>query len=195
MEAFQVPHLRHQVEKYRLAAEEVRLECKNLTEALGNVQITHATNLEEEHLKYQKDIEELIETQRNQILQCEFLPLKSLSYLLTIFSVTSQHSEVQRQLQLEKETVEQHLKQKHDKQLGRLRLELEKVQKSHEEALDILREENDCIREQIDEHRLALEQTHRENQKLRNDYQARETQMKHEVKLGNVNQLVINKTY
>lgn len=69
------------------------------------------------------------------------------------------------------------------------------MQKSHEEALDILREENDCIREQIDEHRLALEQANRENQKLRNDYQARETQMKHEVKLWNVNQLVINKSY
>lgn len=76
MEAFQVPHLRHQVEKYRLAAEEVRLECKSLTETLGNVQITHATNLEEERLKYQKDIEELIETQRNQILQCKFLLFK-----------------------------------------------------------------------------------------------------------------------
>lgn len=101
---------------------------------------------------------------------------------------------MQRQLQLEKETIEQRLKQKHEEQLGRLRLELEKVQKSHEEALDILREENDCIREQIDEHRLALDQANRENHKLRNDYETRETQMKHEVKLVNFNQLHINKT-
>lgn len=87
MEAFQVPHLRHQVEKYRLAAEEVRLECKSLTEALDNLQISHVTNLEEERLKYQKDIEELIQTHRNQILQSEFLPLKSFS--LTYNSVFS----------------------------------------------------------------------------------------------------------
>lgn len=55
------------------------------------------------------------------------------------------------------------------------------MQKSHEEALDILREENDCIREQIDEHRLALEEANRKNQNLHNEYEARETQMKHEV--------------
>lgn len=73
------------------------------------------------------------------------------------------------------------MNQKHDEQLTTLRKELEKLQKSHEEALDILREENDCIREQIDEKRLELEKANHESVKLKEDYETKEIKLKEEV--------------
>ncbi|XP_066151700.1 restin homolog [Euwallacea fornicatus] len=162
--AYQVPQLKKQVDKYRLEAEEVRLVCIELETALSDIKLKNVASIEDERIRYRKDIADLNEKHRHQILQ-----------------VNSQHAEAQEHLRQEKDLHEQQLREKHDEQLAKLRKELEKIQRSYEEALDILREENDCIREQIDENRSALEKSNLDNQKLRDDCESKETQWRQEV--------------
>ena len=96
--------------------------------------------------------------------------------------VTSQHEEVKQQLALEKADALYTLTQKHDEQLATLRQELQKLQRSHQETLEILSEENDVIREQIDEKRLDLERMNHESLKLKQDYECKEVKLKEEVR-------------
>ncbi|CAG9759782.1 unnamed protein product [Ceutorhynchus assimilis] len=161
VEAFEVPNLRRQVEKLSLEAEELRLACRLLDESFGKERLKHLTAIEEERVRCQNDIEDLIETHRNQIAQ-----------------LTSQQAEANEQLRLEKNISEQQLNRRHDEQLSTLRKELDKLQQSHEEAVDILREENECIREQIDEKRQELERANHESAKLRKDYETKEIKLK-----------------
>lgn len=72
MEAYQVPHLRRQVEKLRLEAEEIRLAYRHLEDALGDEKRKHVAAIEEERVRCRKDITELIENHRHQIAQCKF---------------------------------------------------------------------------------------------------------------------------
>nr|CAI5841018.1 unnamed protein product [Callosobruchus analis] len=125
VEAYKVPSLRRQVQKYRLEAEEVRLACQKLEETLAEERVQQIEIIEQERIRCRKDIAD---------------------------TVTKQHED----------------------QLLTLKLECEKLQRTHEEALDILREENDSIREQIDQRRMEAEQARQECKnmnKLQNDYE------------------------
>ncbi|KAL1490171.1 hypothetical protein ABEB36_012908 [Hypothenemus hampei] len=162
--AYQVPHLQRQVEKYRLEAENIHLTCKDLKALLEETRLKHQAFIEDERVKFREDVNKLKQDHQNYILQ-----------------LTGQHDKKIRQLNTEKNSLEQHVKQKYHEQLAALRRELDKLQKSHDEALEILREENDCIREQIDEQRLELEKAREESDKLKNDYHNREEHFKGEV--------------
>lgn len=76
------------------------------------------------------------------------------------------------------------LGKQNDEKLLTLKLEFEKLQKTHEESLDILREENDAIREQIDEKNIQIEEMRHESRKLKEDYEAKE--MKYKETIQNV---------
>lgn len=81
-------------------------------------------------------------------------------------------------LRAEKKQAEQNLCQQHEEQLVTLKKEFGKLQRTHEESLDILREENDSIREQIDEKQLEIEKARHESVKLKKDYESKEVLFK-----------------
>lgn len=77
----------------------------------------------------------------------------------------------------EREEIKATTLRQHDDQMRVLKVEIDKLQKTHEESLDILREENEAIREEIDEKlaRIRELEAHRgESDKLRKDYEANE---------------------
>ncbi|XP_060527561.1 uncharacterized protein LOC132702794 isoform X2 [Cylas formicarius] len=163
VEAYQVPNLRRQVDKFRLEAEEVRLACQHLEEALSDEKSKNAATIEEERVRYRKDITGLIEKHRNQVAQLTF-----------------QHAEIEAQLRDEKGHAN-FLCRKHEEELDAVKLQLEKLQKFHHESIDILREENDSIRKQIDEERLEVEKVKHESAKWKHDYENKEVKLKGEL--------------
>lgn len=71
MEAFQVPFLRKQVQKYRSETEENIKSIQALEETLMQEKLQHAHEIEEERSKYQNNITRLIENHREQIEERE----------------------------------------------------------------------------------------------------------------------------
>lgn len=67
MEAFQVPTLRKQIQKYRTETEENIKALRALEEALTQEKQQHSHEIEEERAKYQNNITRLIENHRQQI--------------------------------------------------------------------------------------------------------------------------------
>lgn len=67
VEAFQVPSLRKQVQKYRSETEENLKTIRSLEDTLH--QYTH--QFEEERAKYQSNIARLVEDHRQQIDECK----------------------------------------------------------------------------------------------------------------------------
>lgn len=161
VEAFQVPHLRREVEKCRIETEEIRLACRQLEDALADERGKQIAVVEEERSKCHEDIVEMVEKHRVEVAQ-----------------LTQQHEQ---ELILAKENVEKQLSHKHEAQLRTVRQELEKLQRSHEQSLEILREENDAIREEVDEKNLELEKVNHESIKLKQDYESKEIKLKEEV--------------
>lgn len=65
-----------------------------------------------------------------------------------------------------------------------LRLEYNKLQRTHTETLDILREENDAIREEIDDKNSIIDKLKRckfESEKLKRDYEVKELSLKEQL--------------
>lgn len=94
-----------------------------------------------------------------------------------LIAVKYQQSEREKQLLTEAENARQQLQKEHEEQLRCLKTEFHKLQRTHEESLDILREENDAIREQIDENKVVIDELQRykfESEKMKKDYEAQE---------------------
>ncbi|CAH1978181.1 unnamed protein product [Acanthoscelides obtectus] len=157
VQAYQVPTLRRQVQKYRLEAEEVRLECQKLEETLLQERLQQLEIIEQERVKCRKDIAEIVAKHTQKIQELE-----------------AKRAELESQAVTEKERLVQNVLKQHEEQLLTLKLECEKLQRTHEEALVILREENDSIREQIDQRRMEAEQAERECKEVREEYENRE---------------------
>lgn len=69
-----------------------------------------------------------------------------------------------------------------------MKLELHKLQKTHEETLDILREENGAVREEIDEKNTiinSLKEYRIENEKVKKSRDAKETAYKEQLQIVN----------
>nr|CAH7737052.1 unnamed protein product [Callosobruchus chinensis] len=161
VEAYQVPSLRRQVQKYRLEAEEVRLACQKLEETLAEERVQQIEIIEQERIRCRKDIAEVIEKHRQQIQELD-----------------AKRAELEHHVNTEKDNLVQSVTKQHEDQLLTLKLECEKLQRTHEEALDILREENDSIREQIDQRRMEAEQARQECKNVREEYENREAMFK-----------------
>ncbi|KAK5645223.1 hypothetical protein RI129_006523 [Pyrocoelia pectoralis] len=133
LEAFQTPSLKNQIEKSRMIAEEAaRFSCRQMED--------HINEIEAERLQYRKDIDEIVEQHRKDIMQLK-----------------RQHLETEQELIAEHENIKRQLSSCHNEQLLKLRVECSKLQKSHGQSLDILREENDSIREELMINKAVLE--------------------------------------
>ncbi|KAG5874966.1 hypothetical protein JTB14_003230 [Gonioctena quinquepunctata] len=164
VEAYKVPTLRRQVEKYRSEAEEIRLACQQLEETLALEKIQQTRAIEEERIRCRSDIMQLIEKHRNQIAE-----------------LNNEHAKLEQSLRSENEEAQHSLCKQHEEQLATLKKEFDKLQRTHEESLDIFREENEAIREQIDEKRLKIEKANAESNKLKEDYESREVVLKEHI--------------
>lgn len=71
MEAFQVPSLRKQVQKYREESEKSAKAVRALEEILMKEKIEYAHKIEQERAKYQNNIARLIENHREKIGECK----------------------------------------------------------------------------------------------------------------------------
>lgn len=71
VDAFQVPSLRKQVQKYRSETEENLKTIRLLEETLHQEKQQHMHEIEEERNKYQTNIARLIENHRVQIDECK----------------------------------------------------------------------------------------------------------------------------
>lgn len=106
----------------------------------------------------------------------------------TPFLVSHEHSEKEQKLLIENGNIKQQLTKLHEDQVHNFKVEFNKLQKTHEESLDILREENDAIREQIDEKNMeisVLKHNKFESEKLRKDYEAKELLYKEQLQAAN----------
>lgn len=88
------------------------------------------------------------------------------------------HLEHQRCILAEKENSEKGLCDEREQKLLSLKKEFEKLQRTQKESIDILREENEAIREKIDEKQLEIDTLKHESKKLKNDYESREIHLK-----------------
>jgi hypothetical protein len=64
--------LKRQVQKLRLEAEEIRLTCQRLEEALVEERADGRRTVDEERMKCASQISELVEKHRNQIAERKF---------------------------------------------------------------------------------------------------------------------------
>lgn len=71
VEAFQVPSLRRQVQKYRVETEENIKAIRLLEETLAEEKLQHEHEIEEERAKYQTNITRLIENHKEEIEECK----------------------------------------------------------------------------------------------------------------------------
>ncbi|KYB25579.1 hypothetical protein TcasGA2_TC034332 [Tribolium castaneum] len=164
VEAYQVPVLKKQVQKLRNEAEEIRLRCQRLEETLAEERVEKSRLIEDERVKCANEISELVEKHRNEILE-----------------LNSKQYELESRLCEENEANKSVLVKQNEEKLVTLKLEFQKLQKTHEESLDILREENDAIREQIDEKNAQIEEIKHESRKLKDDYEAKEMKLKEQL--------------
>lgn len=104
------------------------------------------------------------------------------------FTVKYEQTEREKQLLTEAENARLQLEKDHEEQLRCVKMEFHKLQRTHEESLDILREENDAIREQIDENKAVIEELQRyksESDKLKKEFEAKETLYKEKLHAAN----------
>lgn len=107
--------------------------------------------------------------------------------ILIFFTVNHEHSQTQHLLS-EAEKCKRQLQKDYEDQLRSLKVEFNKLQRTHEESLDILREENDSIREQIDENKMVIEglmHYKHESHKLKSEYEAKEKKYKEQLQCAN----------
>ncbi|KAJ8920030.1 hypothetical protein NQ315_011680 [Exocentrus adspersus] len=161
VEAYQVPKLRKQIEKCRLKTTELQTSCQQLEEQLKVERMAKERIIEQERRSWQKDVTDLNEKHRRQIEQ-----------------LNKKHAEIEASLRAEKEQTEQNLCKQHGEQLKILKHEFDTLQRTHEESLDIFREENDSIREQIDEKQSEIQKARHENAKLKRDYENKEVMLR-----------------
>ncbi|KAI4461087.1 dynactin 1-related microtubule-binding [Holotrichia oblita] len=171
LEAFRVPLLKKEIEKVRLSAEKERLSCLQLEEKLSDEKARHFAAVEEERERYRAEITALIEQHRN-----------------TIAELKNQHEEAHQRLRKECQDVELKLTKEHEGQLQNLRIEYNKLQRTHAETLVILREENDAIREEIDDKNIVIEKLKRykiDGEKLKRDLEIKELSYKEQLQIVN----------
>ncbi|XP_063921351.1 centrosomal protein of 164 kDa isoform X2 [Zophobas morio] len=164
VEAYQVPVLKKQVQKLRNETDEFRATCQHLEDTLAEERTNGRKLIEEERVRCASEISELVEQHRNQIVE-----------------LNSKQYEVELRLHEENEANKQMLAKQNEEKLLTLKVEFQKLQKTHEESLDILREENDAIREQIDEKSAQIEDAKHESRKLKDDYEAKEMKLKEQL--------------
>ncbi|CAH1112740.1 unnamed protein product [Psylliodes chrysocephalus] len=150
VQAYQVPTLKRQAEKFRLEAEKFKSVCKQLEEALVQEKNQHSRNLEDERLRCLQ----LVEKHMNEISE-----------------LNQHYAGIEQRFIADKDNTRQNLSRQHEDQLNALK-------KDFEESLDILREENEAIREQIDEKNAEIERARYESKKLKEDYETKETILK-----------------
>lgn len=105
-----------------------------------------------------------------------------------MFSVNNQHEEAHQRLRKECQDIELKLTREHEVQLQNFRIEYNKLQRTHDETLVILREENDAIREEIDDKNLVIEKLKRykiDGEKLRRDWEIKELSYKEQLQIVN----------
>ena len=95
--------------------------------------------------------------------------------------VNSKQYEVELRLHEENEANKQMLSKQNEEKILTLKVEFQKLQMPREESLVILREENDAIREQIDEKSAQIEDAKHESRKLKDDYEAKEMKLKEQL--------------
>lgn len=78
----------------------------------------------------------------------------------------------------DKENSNKDLYKEQEQQILTLKKEFEKLQRTQKEDIDILREENEAIRDKIDEKQLEIDTLKHESNKLKNDYESREMHLK-----------------
>jgi myosin heavy subunit len=142
------------------------LTCQRLEEALVEERADGRRTVDEERMKCASQISELVEKHRNQIAE-----------------LNSKQHELERRLLEENEADKNFLAKQNEEKLLTLKVEFQKLQKTHEESLDILREENEAIREQIDEKNVQIEEVKHESRKLKDDYEAKEMKLKEQVQI------------
>ncbi|XP_018334467.1 putative mediator of RNA polymerase II transcription subunit 26 isoform X2 [Agrilus planipennis] len=170
LDAFRTPSLKKQIDKSRIEVEESKLACRILEEKLLETNRNHALKIDEEKVKYRSEIAELMEQHRNNISQIHQQHQKKLGILDT------EHNKLMQQLI-----------KSHEEQLQKLRSEFNKLQKAHEQTVEILREENDSTREEIDEKNVIIEKLQKyktESEKLKKDYECKEQSLKEELRLA-----------
>ncbi|KAF5306202.1 hypothetical protein FQR65_LT07479 [Abscondita terminalis] len=149
LEAFQTPYLKKQIEKSRFIAEEAQFSCRQMEENVKQIRTDHIRLFEEERSKHRQIVDEIIDQHKEEISQ-----------------LNHKHTTFEQNLKCEYEIYKKELSEIHNDQLNIVKAEL---QKNHVQALDILREENDSIREEIDEKKsmiVKLEIYKKENDKL-----------------------------
>lgn len=169
VQAFQVPTLKRQVERFHNEAEELKLACQQLEEALTKEKIQNTIAIETERARCKSELSQVIQKHRNEISE-----------------LNERYVGLEQRILKEKENAHQVLCKQQEQQLATVKKEFEKLQRTHEESLDILREENDSIREQIDEKRMEVEKVKYESKKLKEDYETKEVLLKehnHKLKL------------
>ncbi|CAG9819044.1 unnamed protein product [Phaedon cochleariae] len=92
--------------------------------------------------------------------------------------LNKKHIQLEQCLSSDKENAQQSLCKQHEDKLATLKMEFQKLQRTHEESLDILREENESIREQITEKQLEIQRNQAESKKLMEDYESKEMHLK-----------------
>lgn len=96
----------------------------------------------------------------------------------SIIFLVNHRLEHQRCLLEEKENSKQDLCKQQEIQLITLKKEYEKLQRTQIESINILREENEAIRDDIDEKQSQIDTLKHESKKLKNDYESREIHLK-----------------
>lgn len=99
-----------------------------------------------------------------------------------------QHLETEQLLLQETENVRHNLMKLHEEQIRSLKTEFNKLQRNHSDTVDILREENDAVREEIDRKNSIIEKLKADNyesDKLKRDYEARECSYKEQLQAAN----------
>ncbi|XP_017775385.1 PREDICTED: CAP-Gly domain-containing linker protein 1-like isoform X2 [Nicrophorus vespilloides] len=171
LDAFSNPSLRKEIYRVKTEAGEAQLLCTQLEEALNAERKQRSELLEEQRIRFGVEVTHLIEKHRDEI---------SL--------INAQQLDVKKLHQHERDLLRESLSRQHESQIRALKLECEKLRQTHVESLDILREENDAIREEIDERNMRireLEQQRGESDKLRRDYEAREVLHKEKLTVAN----------
>ena len=105
-----------------------------------------------------------------------------------LFKVKDQHLETEQLLLQETENVRHTLMKLHEEQMRGLKVEFNKLQKNHSDTVDILREENEAVREEIDRKNAIIEKLKSDNyesDKLKRDYEARESSYKEQLQAAN----------
>ncbi|XP_044755813.1 uncharacterized protein LOC123314539 [Coccinella septempunctata] len=153
--AILVQHLVFNVQAFEVP--NLKSKIKRIEEQLFQERQKNAILLEEERNKWQEEIAQLVNSHQIQLSQ-----------------IANQNSENEEKLTNQYERSKAELRRYYEEKLHAFKKEYEKLHKTHEEALDILREENEAIREDMDEKDVEIKREQEKCSKLERDYVAKE---------------------